>query len=484
MSRRNGVLLAIAVVFVIAAVAACRKPARILLTKDQQARIGENLLKQAPAPKFKSGANFGDNIRLVGMDIAPEQIRAGQEISLTYYWECLRPTAGDWKVFGHLELPGGKRMILDHVPVGELYPISQWKQGEIIKDVQKVTVDPESKAGSAVLWAGLFSEEIYRERGGGDRMPLVNKDQVQNDGDNRVRVASFAVQGKEAASRGPALIKAQRISSSLVIDGRLDGADWSSAPAVTLNDASGRAADPKALTTVRAVWDESNLYLMFQCLDGDIDSPYKNRDDELWNRDAVEVYLDAGADGKDYLELQVSPGNVSFDARFDTRRQPEWQKAKNFNLQGLQTAVSLNGTLNDSSDEDTGYDVEIAVPWSSIPGWTKMPPKGGDEIRVNFFRIESKDGKVTGAQAFAPAGGDFHDLEKAGTLRLFPTAAEGEVRKDLPADNVQPPPAAGKAVELKVNPGLMRSVQMQDRSQGAVPSSRVLSPKPIPSTGQ
>ena len=460
---------------VLVAMAGCRKPAKVLLTKDQQARIGENLLKEAPAPRFKSGANFGDQVKLLGVDVAPEQVRAGQEITITYYWEATRATSGDWKVFGHLELPAGKRMILDHVPVAELYPISQWKAGEIIRDVQKVTVDPEAKAGQAVLWAGLFSEEIYRERGSGDRMPLVNKDQVQNDGDNRVRVATFAVQAKEGAPRAPAVIRTLRTHAAPNLDGRLDEPDWGVAPTTILTEASGRPVDEKAQTKVHALWDDTNLYLAFECQDDGVESPFSKRDDELWTRDAVEVYLDVGADGKDYLELQVSPANQVFDAKFDTRRQPEWQKAKDFTLEGLRTAVAVRGTLNQAGDADGGYDVEIAIPWKSIPGWTKSGPGAGDDLRVNFFRIEAKDGKVTGAQAFSPAGGDFHDLEKAGTMKLLPTIEEvaaREVPQILPAGAGAPAAGAanaaaltpsGKPLQLQVKPELHKAVTNPNR---------------------
>jgi hypothetical protein len=458
MSYRKVFPLAIALAVVVAVVVApaCRKPAKVILTKDQQVRIGENVLKDAPTPKYKSAANFGDNIRLVGIDVAPDQVRAGQEMTITYYWECLRPTTGDWKVFGHLELPGGKRMILDHVPVAELYPVNQWKQGEIIRDIQKITVDPESKAGQALLWAGLFSEEIYRERGSGDRMPLVNKEQVPNDGENRVRVASFAVLGKDGPARGPSVIKALRTHAAPVIDGRADEPDWGFATFAVLNDAAGRPVDAKAQTKVRTLWDDTNLYIAFESLDDSVESLFSKRDDELWTRDAVEVYLDAGADGKDYLELQVSPANVIFDAKFDTRRQPEWQKAKEFTLEGLRTAVSVNGTLNQQGDQDTGYDVEIAIPWASIPGWTKAAPGVGDEIRVNFFRIEARDAKVTGAQAFAPAGGDFHDLDKAGTLRLLPTSEE-VVRLATPP---VAPAVAAPAPAASAEAGVVKPVQM------------------------
>jgi hypothetical protein len=441
--------------------AACRKPAKVLLTKDQQARIQENVLKERPTPRFVSGAIFGDNIKLLGVDVSPtDGVRAGGEVTLTYYWECLRETPGDWKAFGHLELPAGKRMILDHVPVGELYPVSQWKPGEVIRDVQKVTVDPDTKSGPALLWAGLFSEEIYRERGGGDRMKIVNKDKVSTDGDDRARLAQFRVEAKDGP-RAPAVVKAAAAKGLPVLDGDAGDEAWKRASELVLGDASGKPADPKAATKVRALWDASALYLSFVVADDAVWSPYKDRDEELWNGDVVEVYLDPNADGKDYVELQISPNNVVFDAKFDTRRQPAWQTAKSFTLEGLKSAT---GSQAATDDAPATWTVELSIPWASIPGWTKIPPSPGDEMRVNLFRIDAADEKVKGAQALSPAGGDFHDLEKAGTLKLMsdpdlpPTAGPGG-GAPLHIEMDAAKRAAGIEARPSVNPSTAKALQ-------------------------
>lgn len=420
----------------------CRKPAKVILTKDQRSRIEENILKEPPAPKFPVNANFGDLIRLVGVDLSAEEIRGGQEMTITWYWECIKPVSGAWKVFVHLELPAGKRMVLDHIPVGELYPISQWQQGEIIRDVQTFVVDKDSKAGTATFWAGIFNEEIYQARGGGDRMTLKNKEDVKNDGDNRVNVARFAVQAAtgQPAGKVPTL-SAARIDGVVTIDGNLDEAFWSAAkPSNAFMNADGRPADPEKPVIVRAVYDAENLYISFMAADDSVETPYKNRDDELWNADVVEVYLDGGADGKDYLELQVSPANVVFDALFASHRKPDWKEASKWTMDGLVTAATVQGTLNAPGD-DKGYTVEMKIPLAGIPGIGTVPPADGSTLRANFFRIDAKGGKVVGANAFSPASGDFHDLSKAGLIR-FEGTGEPAVRIER-----RPPAALQKALE-------------------------------------
>jgi uncharacterized lipoprotein NlpE involved in copper resistance len=475
MSRKIGLVLAVAAGLALAF--ACRKPAKTILTKDQRTRIEGSLLKQAPTPKSAVNAQFGEGVKLIGLDIAPERAKAGDPVTITWYWECTKETPGDWKVFGHLELPGGKRMILDHTPVGELYPIGQWKPGEIVKDEQKVVIDAEAKVGTATLWAGIFSEEIYRERGSGDRMPIKNKDKVANDGDNRAKVLTFGVDAGAASAAKPApTLKAARTAGAIAIDGKADEADWANAAPATLGMADGRPADAASLTTVKALFDDQNVYFAFKVLDGAIEATFKNRDDELWTQDAVEIYLDANADGVDYVELQVSPANVVFDALFKTHRTPDWKEARSFTLDGMKTAVTVRGTLNQAGDADTGYDVEVAIPFASIPGFKPVPPAEGASIRVNFFRMDARDGKIVGAQAFSPAGGDFHDMARAGKLELgAPKAAAAPATTPAatpaPAEAAKSAPAATAAGAPRVNidPAILRSGQSPARATRIAP---------------
>jgi hypothetical protein len=73
----------------------------------------------------------------------------------------------------------------------------------------------------------------------------------------------------------------------------------------------------------------------------------------------------------------------------------------NWRFPGIRTAVHVNGTLNDDTDTDRGWTVEIALPWSGIralfpEGKRTIPPKNGDLWAMDFSRFNT-------AKAPAPA---------------------------------------------------------------------------------
>ena len=61
-----------------------------------------------------------------------------------------------------------------------------------------------------------------------------------------------------------------------------------------------------------------------------------------------------------------------------------------WDIAGLQTAVRVWGSINDPSDEDQGWSVEMAFPWAVLAEAThkKVPPMDGDQWRINFSRVQ------------------------------------------------------------------------------------------------
>lgn len=419
-------LLKVAMVLTVAVaamalVAGCKRPTRLVLTKDQQTRIQDSILPSAPTPAHVVNANFGDSVVLLGVDMEPASPRPGQEVKLTWYWQCKRAVVPGWKVFVHLELPKGKRMGLDHVPVGDLFPMDQWQPGQYVKYVQTFKLEPKSDAGRAVVWAGIYSADVYGAKGTGQRMILVNRDTAKNDGDNRVSVHEFNVV-KGAPEEKPVELRvnvAPTPAPALTIDGALDEESWKGAALIgRLADAFGRPIEGEEQTSVRIMQDGEFIYFGIAASDQSIEATFKNRDDELWTQDVFEIYLDGQMDGKEYLEIQVSPANVIFDALFADHRQPEWKVASKHTVPGMETAVKVDGTLNQAGDRDKGWTMEVKIPAASVPG---LKIAEGAELRVNFFRMNMQDGTLGRAHAWGPGGRDFHDLSKAGIV-VFNTA--------------------------------------------------------------
>ena len=106
----------------------------------------------------------------------------------------------------------------------------------------------------------------------------------------------------------------------------------------------------------------------------------------LWE----DAYEQGGfASGADFERTKLVPFNgVGFT------RHPRGKRLGNFNwhFPGKQTAVFIDGTLNDDSDRDRGWSVELAFPWRGMEWFAKadgraLPPKQGDEWRMDFSRF-------------------------------------------------------------------------------------------------
>ncbi len=170
-------------------------------------------------------------------------------------------------------------------------------------------------------------------------------------------------------------------------------------------------------TTLKLLYDDTMLYVAFQCEDSDITDRYQHRDDPIYEHEAVELFLMPGTKPPEvgpYVELQASPKGVIFDAAFSG---PRTGMDVDFNA-GQTIGTILDGTLN-KQDRDRGWVSEWAVPWVKIRG-IKHPPKPGERWRMNAFRIDRfRKGGQLRAEYTAwspPLVGDFHELSRFGTI--------------------------------------------------------------------
>ena len=150
----------------------------------------------------------------------------------------------------------------------------------------------------------------------------------------------------------PRPIYEARVHASVAIDGALS--EWSSVPGIAL-DPSAAGSDNSA--TVKLAWDASNLYAAFSVVDGSIVVNEGGRDGELWDGDAVELMIDtsAGASsalGPSAFHLLINANGDLTDERGTASGTWDRSWTANATYRVVRTAA--------------GYDVEMAVPWSSL----------------------------------------------------------------------------------------------------------------------
>jgi Carbohydrate family 9 binding domain-like len=211
--------------------------------------------------------------------------------------------------------------------------------------------------------------------------------------------------------------RAERAVGPVTVDGRLEEPAWSRAAPVRLVEAL-TGGTPKYRTEARLLWDEGALYLAFSCEDDEVwVSPGRKDDGAIYEDEVVEFFLDPSGAGRGYVEIEVSPANVLFDARFASwRADLDWARTWS---SGARTAVRVDGGLTTGGAVPAparGWTVEMALPWASLG----LHPSGGERWRMNLYRLETHNRRhlAEGAAFSPPLRGDFHALDRFGWLEL------------------------------------------------------------------
>lgn len=193
----------------------------------------------------------------------------------------------------------------------------------------------------------------------------------------------------------PPLYVCNRVARPLVLTGKIDDPLWQTAMLAHLHDAR-TGAPARFATTVRALYDDEYLYLAFTCEDDYVWSTITAHDGPIYDEECVEVFLNPANAAHQYYEINVSPRNVVFDACILNARTPEQPYAgflglKEWNVEGLRTAVHVEGELN-QPNQAKSWSAEFAIPFRALIGAPQMPPEHGEEWRINFYRIDTPHG--------------------------------------------------------------------------------------------
>ncbi|HKO51871.1 MAG TPA: carbohydrate-binding family 9-like protein [Polyangiaceae bacterium] len=436
----------------------CVKPAPTAETHDTKAeaeRLKEFVLDAAPADiGTHLDVDFSGKVTLLGARVEPtDGLKPGSKVKVVLYWRAQQKLDAGWKLFTHIVDASGERLLnIDNVgPLRELrsgaqaLPPSDWLPGKIYVDEQSFTVPNTLKTETIQILTGVFGKHGRLEITAGPR-----------DTTRRAIAATLPVSGLRGpvkSARVP-VMHAEKLAPNVTIklDGKLDEPAWQTAastgPLMDVRTGAPNKAFP-VNGEVKLLWSDAGMYVAFAVTETDLIGGFKkdDRDPHLWTKDTVEMMVDPDGDGdnKDYYEIQINPQNLVFDSQFDAYNEPKVEPDGPFGHQdwsaNLKSAVSLDGTLDKSTDQDRGYTVEALVPWKSFSKAAKLPPEVGSSWRINFYAM-----KNNGGVAWSPilGQGNFHKASRFGrvvwTLKGTPA----------PAASASAPAPAGSAPTPKL----------------------------------
>ena len=174
------------------------------------------------------------------------------------------------------------------------------------------------------------------------------------------------------------------------LDGVLDDAAWTRWLRLD-TDIAGPAADrPRLGTEVATAWDDSFLYVAARLVEPHVWATHDRRDAVIYHENDFEVFIDPDGDNHRYYELEINALGTVWDLLLARPYRDGGPAIDAWDVTGLRHAVRVDGTLNDPSDRDTGWSVELAFPWAVLAqaAGRPAPPRPGDIWRVNFSRVQ------------------------------------------------------------------------------------------------
>lgn len=192
--------------------------------------------------------------------------------------------------------------------------------------------------------------------------------------------------------------------AAITIDGVLSPEEWDllSWTSDFVDIAGGDQPKPFLQTNVKMTYDDNGLYLAALLEESHIWADMTEHDSPLFLNNNFEFFLDMTNDTHNYVEYEVNALGAEWDLFLTKPYRDKGIAFNNWEFMGMQSAVHIDGTLNNPEDTDQSWSVEIFLPWKTIyqlvPG--KNKPEEGDQFRANFSRAEWNTGTQDGKECF------------------------------------------------------------------------------------
>ncbi len=188
----------------------------------------------------------------------------------------------------------------------------------------------------------------------------------------------------------PPVYICKRAIKPFVLDGKIDKEFWEDAPYTNdFVDIEGETRPvPRFKTRAKLLWDDNNLYIAAELTGDEIWATVTKRDDVIFHDNDFEVFIDTSSDTHEYYEFEMNALNTVWDLFLTKPYRDGGTPINAWDIQGLQTAVHIDGELNNPNATNKRWTVEIVMPFDVLKQKSNKIPVPGDYYRVNFSRVQ------------------------------------------------------------------------------------------------
>ena len=238
-----------------------------------------------------------------------------------------------------------------------------------------------------------------------------------------------------------------KVNEPIVIDGIGNESSWKRALfSDSFIDIEG-VKTPKYDTKVKMLWDENYLYVYAQMEEPHVWGNLKQRDTVIYYNNDFEIFISPSGTTRNYGEIEINSLGTVWDLFLNKPYRDKGKADNHWNLDKLKSAIHIEGTLNNHSDTDSLWTVEMAIPIDRLIALKKgksLRPKEGEQWRINFSRVEwdfdivngtyqrkkGKDGKFLPEYNWVWSNQNvinMHEPEKWGTIQFTNEKSSGNI---------------------------------------------------------
>ena len=204
----------------------------------------------------------------------------------------------------------------------------------------------------------------------------------------------------------------QYVSTPPPLDGKISGTVWESADKINRAfHLLGTDADPPGyFLEAAALCDEEALYVCLVSDPSPVPVTLRERDQDLFNECAVEVFLRAGSG---YYEIEVNPRGAVLDLYFPDESETDWRAMAKYDVPGLVwSAAEVNASGR--------WCAQLAIPWAGVPDASRAQHEGRSCVFVNFTRSQKLPDGSYHLTTWGPARNAFCEVVHMGCVVLAP----------------------------------------------------------------